>query len=260
MLGTKFRIVREDHGNASCPVQMCRADTPRYRLILIRWLLACLAALLFFSPARAAVDDCVKKGGRAICTAPTVTEWKHSLCDDAGPYASRYAAWCTVMGGTWKGLYEGCIGADAQIEEPEIYPYSEAFERIIHNVRNCSMTGDDKGWLSPGESISSWNCWSGQPQYQNGIEVSNLRQMLFSGQSYDIYTQSCRGGWQERVMARRDRSIECPVGYTKRYRNGVHECFKPVDACPTAGNPIKIASGAKILQQTDYPAAGGSSL
>jgi len=163
----------------------------------------CLALLFaaFSSALHAAPEDCTENGGQATCTSPISVPgpWQHALCDDFAAYLGRVAAWCVVMGGTWNGPYapEPCAGGDFTSGPPEakLYPYAEAFEQRVHNVQNCPITGQDGGWLSPVQTINSWNCWSGGPVVQNGIEVRNLREMLFSGQSYNATTQSCEGSW-----------------------------------------------------------------
>jgi len=218
---------------------------------------------LFAVSAYALSEDCTQDGGQATCTTPISTPgpWKHHLCDDAGAYFIRYAMWCTAMGGTWMGSNAPvwCVGADPTLEESELYPYAETFERLIHNVQSCSFNGQDNGWLSQGQVINSWNCWSGGPVYQNGIEVSNLREMLFTGQSYNTSTQSCNTGiWTERVMALRTRQIQtgCPDGYTLRSSRftGQLECYS-METCPEGDlspyDPDPIPRPLDIVNLTD---------
>ena len=205
----------------------------------------CLALFFtaFSSVLHAAPEDCLQDGGQATCTSPISVPgpWQHALCDDFAAYLGRVAAWCVVMGGTWNGPYapEACAGGDFVAGPPEtkLYPYAEAFEQRIHNVQSCPITGQDGGWLSPVQTINSWNCWSGGPVVQNGIEVRNLREMLFSGQSYNATTQSCEGSWSERVIALRTRQLQvgCADGYTLRIgTGGQQECFAMAAQCPVA--------------------------
>lgn len=112
--------------------------------------------------ASASPQDCVQDGGEATCVVP-VPVWEYLLCDDAPPYAFRNYTWCTVMGGTWNG--SGCVGAPP-LSESSLYPDAESFERQIHNVKGCPMTGQDGGWLAAGQTINSWNCWA-VPQRQH---------------------------------------------------------------------------------------------
>lgn len=148
------------------------------------------------------------------------------------------------------GQLRAVLGLDTHFVEAEIFPYAEAFERQIHNVQGCAIQSDDRGWLLPGQSVSSWNCWSGGPTFQNGIEVSNLREILFSGQGIDIYTQSCSRNWQERVMALRTRSIQpgCPADFSLRTNAaGQSECYK-LSACQLSlvGLPADVEPGRKL--------------
>ena len=191
--------------------QNCTASRQGIRRILASfvWLLL-IHIFLLHSPVSAGADDCAQHGGNAECTAPTPGNWDYMLCDDAPAFTSRVYTWCVVQGGTWNG--SGCSNA-SPVKETTVYPFSESFERTLYNVQNCQFNGQDGGWLLPGQSISSWNCWSGSPKTQNGIEVFNLREMPFSGQTFSTSTQSCSGSMNERVLALRTRGIGCPTKY-----------------------------------------------
>jgi hypothetical protein len=209
--------------------------------------LVCILSVI--APAlSAAPEDCTTNGGQATCT-PPIPVWKHSLCDDVAAFLVRSVVWCRVMGGVWHGPYAPvvCEGADSDVSNDEIYPYALAFEKTVHNTQQCPVSVQDSGWLQPGQSISSWNCWSGGPVFQNGAEVSNLREMLFTGQSFNASTGQCEGNWSERVIARRDLRLGCPDGYTLRIdANGQQECFSlapPSCQISLSGFPAEVEPG-----------------
>jgi len=187
-------------------------------------------------------SDCLEQGGQTICIAPLVHEWGYHLCDDAGPYGYRMAAWCTVAGGTWLGIDKGCEGA-TPVDEGNIYPFSDAFAEKVHN---STCDGTDTGW---GVSVNVPMCTGNvSPKYQYGILVSDFREMNFN----------CTNGDTERVVARKDRQVFCPVGSTgKTLSNGNLVCAinVEVNSCGV-GNPILPSTGKKLQSETDFSFEG----
>lgn len=201
-------------------------------------------------PSPAAPEDCIEQGGQATCKTPILvaTPWQYALCDDAPASLGRAAAWCAVMGGSWSG--GGCAGATPPAEST-VYSLAYAFEQSIHSP--CQTSGSDNGWLAPGGFLDSWNCRRGGPRYQSGIETFNLREMPFTGQSYDSYTKSCGGTWTERVIALRTRSVVtgCPDDYTLRSSRftGQLECYRiPQVTCRInlSGFPAEVEPGGTV--------------
>jgi len=172
------------------------------------------------------------------------------------------------MGGVWNGLSaaEPCSGADTAIDESEVYPYSAAFERSIHNVKTCPFNGQDSGW---GQTISSSSCWSGSTTLTNGIETLGFRQMPFSGETM-LSTGVCGSPWQEKVYARRDRSLVCPPNYQRlsvtTSTGTTQYCQLPAGSpdpaknksCPAAGkgNPCDPSLGNKYQTEVDLSNPG----
>ena len=100
---------------------------------------------------------CLADGGIALCTQPTnvadpasapvdAEMWTYNVCDIAGSFAWRNAAWDKALGGK-------------PIFDPDIVPVSTAFEQIVNSA--CQIGVTDSGW---GYTIpSNILCWSGPP-------------------------------------------------------------------------------------------------
>ena len=104
--------------------------------ITTRWIFG-LALLLLLAPwARGAIDTrCLADGGVSHCPEPTIVAnaaaapvdlemWTYGLCDMAGAFPWRQAAWVKVLGG--KPVFEKDIGSA-----------SSAFEQIVHSA--CAL-------------------------------------------------------------------------------------------------------------------------
>lgn len=187
--------------------------------------------------ARAAPSDCIEQGGQAVCSAPSVGAWAYSLCDEAGPYVSRYRAWCEVSGGTYLGVYGGGCRGDTPHIEANLYARSLAFSNSMHKPNSC--TGTDTGW---GRTFSSAQCWTGGPTYQNGILTIDFRSMSFSCGEYG----------RETIRAGRSRALTCPVGTQDRMVGTQKVCVHPIDATCPVGNPILPATGRKVQTERDF--------
>jgi YD repeat-containing protein len=182
------------------------------------------------------LSDCVGEGGNKLCAAPIATSWVYGLCDNAGPYVSRYRAWCEVRGGTYVYITgPGCSGGSPH-SESNIVTRSEDFADRMSPNTNC--TTSDSGW---GQTISSSQCWSGAPAYQNGLLIRDFRILDVS---------NCG----EQIFARRDRQLVCPVGSTLYTIENLKVCVKDqeFDECPSVGNPILPMTGKKIQREADF--------
>jgi len=185
----------------------------------------CLLAASFTT--YAAPEDCIENGGSMLCVPPEVGPWQYSLCDDAGAYTSRYAAWCRAMGGTWKGLYASpsCEGGTPLTTEGQMVPMSIEFERQLRGA--CLVQADWRGWLSSGSTVSSAFCWSGGPVFKGDIEVGNFVEIMTSGATKDS-NGACSVPFAERILGHRSRKVECPANYRERTgRSGKLECYRP---------------------------------
>jgi len=225
------------------------------------WLSAVLLVLLA-ATAKAADIDCVEDGGKAICTAPIIVpisptvavdgeKWTYSLCDEEAAYLQRAYYWCIVRGGTWDTtppVTPQCLN-EQPVFDPVVYPWSYEFERRAHAA--CTTNGSDSGW---GVAVTSSYCWNGQTVYKNGIALTQFRVMPFSGTGPT--THGCDTSWAERVIARRDRKLVCPPGFTSRQKPGAPvgdiECYYLPPCCDPVGNPINPEQGNKTLVETDF--------
>jgi len=221
------------------------------------WLLALALLYLNMPLAWGAVDTrCKADGGVALCTAPTVIAdtptapvdadmWTYGLCDMAGTFASREAAWSTALGGK-------------PVFDPDVVPVSSAFERIVHNA--CQLGVNDSGW---GYTIpSNILCWTGGTLVINQSAYRQFRRLDFNGSSPSA--TGCNVPWTETVYAERGRKIVCPETYATRPKaNGDLECWKLPPECPkpvaVVGNPITLLDGCKVQRELDYRSrtAGG---
>src|SRR5262249_19881709 len=138
------------------------------------------------------------------------------------------------------------------------------FELELHKACQLNMT--DSGW---GQTVSSYNCWTGAPKTLNGIKVTDYRTFSFSGKSPDAQG-NCTQPWAELVQAARGRDIGCPADYERREKPGGAygeiECWKMPTSCDqsiansrggtsgggdTVGNPIRLADCSKIQRDID---------
>ena len=191
---------------------------------------------------------CVADGGVALCTEPTPVAdppgaavdahmWNYNVCDMAGTFLSREAAWTKVRDGK-------------PIFDPDIVPVSTAFEQIVHNA--CQIAVTDTGW---GQTIpSNILCWTGAPLVRNGSLIRDFRKLSFTGLTPS--STGCNQAWTEVVYAGKWRKIECPRTYNTRTKsNGDLECWKLPPECPeraSVGNPITLLDGCKTQREVDY--------
>ena len=216
-----------------------------------RWIFG-LAFLLAL--ARGAWGDpidlrCKADGGIALCVEPTVAAdppsapvdadmWTYNLCDMAGAFGWRNAAWTTAMGGK-------------PVFDPDVIPVSSEFERIVHNA--CQVRVIDSGW---GYTIpSNILCWSGGTLVKNQLPYREFRRLDFSG--FSPSSSGCNAPWAETVYAVKARKVVCPETYGSRPKaNGDLECWKLPPECAkpatVVGNPITLLDGCKVQRESDY--------
>lgn len=213
------------------------------RALGLLWGVAIACVLSAPLTSAAAESDCVgqSEDGRAVCSIPRVGDWSYGLCDEAGTYAYRYAAWCKAHGGVYQGVYASpdCVGATIPTTESTLRSLSLSFTQNLNTSASCSISGDT-GW---GATFTSNFCWNGQTITQNGVETGTYRR---------IYT-SCSNGGGETISANRSRQLICPVGAAVRTINGQTRCVMPIaPKCNCGlGNPIVPESGQKVQIEED---------
>ncbi|WP_386066033.1 RHS repeat-associated core domain-containing protein [Tahibacter sp. UC22_41] len=222
------------------------------------------------------LEDCPKDGGLADCTEPEIVPpsgrpWSdadgegyiYHMCDEAGPYVYRDARWCESAGGTWGGptsctnLPEVVVGGAGTMVKDEAAStvFSEEFER--RTLRPCtSLIVSPAGWGS--HDPAAYHCTSFERITRNGKILHDSRYTDYSTPDYLNAGVCVTGPLEERVYFRRDRDLDCPVGYTRRDKSdGDLQCVRPKsDKCPTVGNPVAPISGAKLQTEVDYRAGG----
>ena len=274
-------------------VGLLRNATPRARVS--GWcsvLSACILLGVSYA-AGANMADCIGSNsdggppGQAICVNPIpapspgaspgsydAVYWKYALCDEAGAHFLRAKAWCESAGGTFMGLYASpsCVGSSMPpVFEGGLAPWATEFERRLHNA--CDLNMSDSGW---GQTVSSYNCWTGGPQTINSVLVTDFRTFSFSGKSPDAQG-ACTQPWAELVRAGRWRDARCPPDYERRGKNGGApndlECWRMPTACEVSasgtagngggdsvGNPIRLADCSKIQREVDIAPIGNGGL
>jgi RHS repeat-associated protein len=216
-------------------------------------------------------EPCIEDGGAALCSAPVIGARGYHLCDEYPPYMTRIALACrTFYDGTWvTGISPGptCRDQTNPIEnEDELAPRAEEFARLANGHGDCGSTHQTwSDWLSPGEHLESSLCWSGEPEYVNGVNVYNLGRFEISGIGYDRRSETCSRPWSERIVARMERPVSCPAGYRQRRVDGEVECYRLPEPCDSdvpaqVGNPVLVTSGSKLLDQQDYAGSGPGAL
>ncbi|HET9831892.1 MAG TPA: RHS repeat domain-containing protein, partial [Vicinamibacterales bacterium] len=256
-----------------------------------RSVLAACVLLTAACHAQANITDCIGSNidggvpGQAICTSPVTAPaqgtlpgwsdslgWSYGLCDEAGAHILRERAWCESAGGTYAG--PGCVGASMPpVFEGGLASWATEFERILHGA--CDLGMSDSGW---GQTVSSYNCWTGGPKILNNITVTDFRTFSYSGKSRDAQG-NCNQPWTELVRAGRWRSIKCPADHERRNKPsgaaGEIECWKMPTSCDdsvsssrngtssggdSVGNPIRLADCSKIQREVDIAPVGSGGL
>lgn len=209
---------------------------------------ALLLALTPWRPAHAAPSDCMgtSNDGTALCTAPLISAESYNVCIQTGlAYPDNALGRCygRIVGEGVPMRSSAQAAAVISCLPPETYGSSTPAPNVTLN------------WASPGQTIVDNNlCWTITATQKYGLE---MRGWAF------VPAQDINYGWN--VVARRDRSAQCPRGYSAVGNDplGPDYCVKPV--CLTCldqyvGNPLSIASGEKKVFETDYAAAGASPL
>ena len=180
--------------------------------------------------------------------------YRYLLCDDTGASnVSRWIAACVgFKDGIWRGTSKPCENESPITEENKL-ERSEAFTKSIDRSCDAFETTWD-GWLSPGESMGSNNCWGGSPNYYNGIEtynVSRIRVSSFARNTDGSCNMNAPDG--ENIVFRRERDrcsgLSCLLG---NENNG--------NQCPALGNPINAGTGNKFQKELDYQSSGQDGL
>ncbi|MBW8828405.1 MAG: RHS repeat protein [Burkholderiales bacterium] len=108
-------------------------------------------------------------------------------------------------------------------------------------------------WAGPAQTfVDNSLCWTLTAEVAYGKEMHGW---AFSSAAELNY------GWN--VVTRRDRTAQCPTGYTAIGRNSKYPdyCIKPsAERCVACGDPMVISSGEKTLAETDYKRIADSPL
>ena len=198
--------------------------------------------------AQAIETRCVADGGIALCSEPTNVAdpvdapvdsdmWTYHVCDFAGAFPARSAAWNKALGG--KPIFDA-----------DIVPVSAAFEQILNDA--CYVAVSDTGW---GYTIPpNILCWSGGPIRRNGSPIRDFRKLSFNGLKPGAH--GCNVPWTDVVFAGKWRGVACPRTYGMRSKaNGDLECWKLPPECAArgkVGNPITLLDGCKAQRELDY--------
>ena len=69
---------------------------------ITRIMMAAVVMVAAIQPGESVAAKCLEDGGDTQCRhIIPLSDWRHSLCDDWGPYLNRREVWCDVLGGTW---------------------------------------------------------------------------------------------------------------------------------------------------------------
>jgi len=194
--------------------------------------------------------DCIDSGGKSTCQPPTPSEWRYTLCDDAGAYLNRQIAWCIVFGGTW--ISGGCQNPTTSVTEGNAAGLAGQFEELIHGASTCPPG-------PPPGACSNWNCACTQ-SYTNGVLTYDYSTIPFSGGRLDPVYGTC-ATWAENVILGMYRGAPCPTGWSTGGELGKPCRKEKAPPCDTRGNPVCAADGSKSQREYDYvsPAPGGLS-
>lgn len=122
---------------------------------------------------------------------------------------------------------------------------------FYENLYKCPVTKvTDSGW---GQSIDSYNCWRGSPTYKLGHPVSDFRELRVEGTTKDS-NGACTLSGTERIIARKDRDLRCPVGFSALTGpdGSWVGCYGVKDnSCPI-NNPVMPGGGGQVKTEVDY--------
>lgn len=212
-------------------------------------------------------EDCPKDGGTAICTQVEIQQpragnnaegYTYDMCDGIN-YSSNDVKWCRAAGGT-PGT--GPDGGAACVDLPEhvlgsmgTYVDDESLTRTIPDKKVGNPTCDqltvvDSGWGKQPERDPG--CWKFNPTYVNGINTSDRRERVYSGHT-KASNGTCTTPWTGVIVVRRDRLVQCPLGYGARNRaDGDVDCVRQPPCCTTRGDPVQMTTGARVQREEDY--------
>ncbi len=206
------------------------------------------AGLCMTAGAQTIDTRCVADGGIALCTEPTnvadpasapvdADMWTYALCDLAGTFGLREAAWTQALGGK-------------PIFDPNIVPVSTAFEQILNSACQVAVTDSGWGYTIPPNIL----CWSGGTLTRNQSVIRSFRRLDLSGLKPGA--TGCNVPWTDVVFAGKWRKVACPRTYSSRTKaTGDLECWKLPPECTAQGkvaNPITLLDGCKVQRESDY--------
>ena len=216
--------------------------SPHWTMVL----LLCMAFCASGAGAQAVDTRCAADGGIALCTEPTnvadpasapvdIDMWTYNVCDFDGPFAWRSNAWTKVLAG--KPIFDA-----------DIVPASTAFEQIVTNACQISVTDSGWGYTIPPNIL----CWTGGPLAKNRSPIRDFRKLSFSG--FAPGSNGCNAPWTDVVYAGKWRGVACPkTSYMRTKANGDLECWRfPTECAARVGNPVNLLDGCKSQRELDY--------
>jgi RHS repeat-associated protein len=212
-------------------------------------------------------EDCPRDGGTALCTQVEIKKpergdnpegYTYGMCDGS-LYTSNDVKWCIAAGGTpgtgpdggagCDNLPEHVLGNMGQSVDEESLTYTIPDKKVGNPT--CDKTEViDSGWGKQPEHDPG--CWSFNPTSINGINVADRRERTYSGH-LKASDGTCSTPWSGTIVVRRDRAVQCPIGYSTRKRaDGDTDCVVQPPCCKTLGDPVQVANGARVQREEDY--------
>jgi len=212
-------------------------------------------------------EDCPRDGGTALCTQVEIKKpdrgsnpegYTYAVCDGS-LYTSNDVKWCVAAGGTpgtgadggagCDNLPEHVLGNMGQSYDEESLTYTIPDKKVGNPT--CDKTNVvDSGWGKKPEHDPG--CWSFNPTSVNGIAVADRRERTYSGH-FKASDGTCSTPWSATIVVRRDRGVQCPLGYSTRKRaDGDTDCVVQPPCCKKLGDPVQVANGARVQREEDY--------
>jgi hypothetical protein len=190
-------------------------------------------ALLVSVVARAAATDCIEQGGELLCTEPVLKSEKVGLCDEAGSY-------------NWlSNIKQSCNWQGVGTSVGDIVAKVNCFQDGVTGCAGGTKT-QFPGWSSPGQSYSSWNCWTINTTTRNGYVLNQFALMDASLTTKDANGNCTKAGqpFGIKVIAALWRDVSCPEGWsTTTLPNGDYQCSRCPDNSTRNGNLCVCKAG-----------------
>jgi RHS repeat-associated protein len=123
-------------------------------------------------------------------------------------------------------------------------------DKKVGNPTCDKTTVVDSGWGKKPEHDPG--CWPVNPVSINGINILDRRERTYSGH-LKASDGTCSTPWSGTIVVRRDRAVQCPLGYgTRKRADGDTDCVIQPPCCKTLGDPVQVANGARVQREEDY--------